>query len=379
MIAALDTAHFRFFTNTAVTTQAGLIAAINAANASGGAGNGLTDDVLIQGGGIYNTGNLSITSTSILDNVAIASITNGSLNPGDVDGNGNLDGNNDATANNGNGNGNGVVGNVTVQGGGIFNVEVLSLHTVTIAGNDAPCNVTNGNGSDNGNDNSDADSGDNNGSTNGNGVTGNVEVAGAGIYNNDQANIYEVNVNANFASCSVTNGSNNGGSDAVNTNSADGSTNGDGVVGNISVSGGGITNDSAGSATITLGSITGNTVSCGISNGNNNGSSDGDNNTGIMEGKNNGNGVVGSAEVSGGGLDNESGGYVTLTPTSPTAATTAATASARAPTPQPAKSISKSTAAPVSWRRAATVAAPGRRAAGIGAGSRTSARPESAS
>jgi hypothetical protein len=280
-----------------------------------GSGNGLTGDVLIAGGGIYNTGNLSITSTNILDNVAIASVTNGSLNPGDVDGNGNFNGSNDTTANSGNGNGNGIVGNVTVQGGGIYNVEVLSLSGGTISGNAALCTIING--SENGNNNSDGDSGDNNGNDNGNGVTGtfvtgsvdvaggNVDVAGGGIYNNDQLIAVNVNVTGNVVLCSVTNGSNNGGGDAVGTDSYDGDNNGDGVVGNILVSGGGIANDSAGSATIG-GIVTQNLVSCSISNGNFNGSGDGDNNTGNNEGKNNGNGVDGFVVISGGGLDNES-------------------------------------------------------------------------
>jgi hypothetical protein len=286
----------------------------NAAGSSGNnSGNGLTGNVLVEGGGIYNTGNMSITATSILDNVAIASVTNGSLNPGDVTGNGNFNGSNDTSANNGNGNGNGVVGNITVQGGGIYNVEVLSLHNDTISGNDALANITNGSG--NGNNNSNADTGDNNGNNNGNGVVGNIAVAGGGIYNNNQANIYVDTVSNNFASCSVTNGNNNGGGDGVNTDSHDGNFNGDAVTGSISVSGGGITNDSAGSATLTLGSITQNFVSCGISNGNNNGDGDGDSNTGTDEGKNNGNGVFGFVEVSGGGLDNESGGHVTMSST----------------------------------------------------------------
>lgn len=276
-----------------------------------GAGNGLSGNALVAGGGIYNTGNMTITSTSILDNVAISSITNGSLNPGDVDGNGNFNGSDDASDNNGNGNGNGVVGNVTVQGGGIYNVEVLTLTNVTLAGNAALCNVTNG--SNNGNNNSDGDTGDNNGNNNGNGVTGNVAVAGGGVYNNDQLTAVTINANGNVASSSVTNGSNNGGNDAVQTDSSDGSENGDGVVGSVLVSGGGIANDFAGAATISAGSsITQNLASCSISNGNNNGSGDGDNNTGTNEGRNNGNGVVGFVVVSGGGLDNESGGSVTL-------------------------------------------------------------------
>jgi hypothetical protein len=168
---------------------------------------------------------------------------------------------------------------------------VLTLYFDTIQGNDALCNITNGSG--NGNNDSDTNTGDNNGNLNGNGVTGNVAVAGGGIYNNNQATIFVDSVNSNFALCSVTNGTNNGGGDAVHTDSADGDTNGDAVVGNITVS-------------------TGNMVSCGISNGNNNGDGDGDFNTGTNEGKNNGNGVVGFVEVSGGGLDNESSGHVRL-------------------------------------------------------------------
>jgi hypothetical protein len=274
-------------------------------------GNGLTGNILVAGGGIYNTGKLSIQGGGIYDNLASATVTNGSLTPGDVAGNGNFDGNNDASNNNGNGNGNGVVGNVTVQGGGIYNVEVLSLNSVAISGNVAMCNVTNG--SDNGNNNSDSETGDNNGNNNGNGVTGNVEVAGGGIYNNGQLTTVAVNLAGNFALCSVTNGNNNGGGDAVGTNSSDGSENGDGVVGNILVSGGGITNDSAGTATVSGGStLTSNSAACNISNGNYNGSGDGDNNIGNNEGRNNGNGVVGSVEVAGGGLDNESGGRVTM-------------------------------------------------------------------
>jgi hypothetical protein len=304
-----DGAHFTLINGTGQGDNQGNSSADG--TSGNNSGNGQTGDVLVEGGGIYNTGNLTVTSSEILDNVAISSITNGSLNPGDGGGNGSFDGSNDATANSGNGNGNGVVGNVTVQGGGIYNVEVLSLSGVTISGNAAICSVTNG--SENGNNDSDSDTGDNNGNNNGNGVAGNIEVAGGGIYTNDQLTALGVNVNGNVATCSVTNGSDNGGADAVGTDSSDGDSNGDGVLGNILVSGGGIANDFAGAATVSDGSsVTQNLVSCSISNGNFDGSGDGDNNTGTDEGKNNGNGVLGFVVISGGGLDNESGGNLTV-------------------------------------------------------------------
>ena len=67
--------------------------------------------------------------------MAISSIANGSLNPDDMGGNGNYNGDNDpfGVEYDGNGNGNGLVGSVGIQGGGICNIDVaISLGSTSL-------------------------------------------------------------------------------------------------------------------------------------------------------------------------------------------------------------------------------------------------------
>ena len=276
-------------------------------------GNGLIGDVIVEGGGIYNAGSLSITSSSLVgQNSATSAVTNGSNSPPGNIGNGSSNGDTDAGSGNGNDNGNGISGNVTVEGGGVYNAGTATLANASVLGNWASSIVTNG--SHNGNNNGQGDSGDNNGDLNGNGVTGNVTVAGGGIYNFNALTANGVIVSANYAASLVANGSNNGLSNGVQTENFDGNDNGDGVDGNIIVAGGGIANGTNGNATVAYSTLSGNWVTSSITNGNNNGDGNGENNAGLgnNEGKNNGNGVVGTVSVSGGGLDIDSGGALTL-------------------------------------------------------------------
>src|SRR5262249_47301300 len=92
-------------------------------------GNAVFGDVEIDGGGIGNSGNASITSSVISLNSLSSTITNGT-------GDGNLNGNN-STGADGQGDGNGVDGNVEVIGGGLLNASgaALTLNSTTITGN----------------------------------------------------------------------------------------------------------------------------------------------------------------------------------------------------------------------------------------------------
>jgi hypothetical protein len=277
-------------------------------------GNGLIGDVVVEGGGIYNAGSLSITSNSLVGhNSATSAVTNGSNSPPGNIGNGSSNGDTDAGSSDGNDNGNGISGNVTVEGGGVYNAGDITISCASVVGNWASSTVTNG--SDNGDNNGRGDSGDNNGDLNGNGVTGNVTVAGGGIYNFNSLTANNITVSADYASSSVANGSNNGTNNGVSTESSNGDDNGNGVDGNIIVSGGGIADDTNGTATIAQGNVSGNWVASSVTNGHGNGDGDGQNNAGLglNEGRNNGNGAVGFVNVSGGGLDNESGGTLKLT------------------------------------------------------------------
>ncbi len=180
-------------------------------------------------------------------------------------------------------------------------------------GNWAGSTVTNG--SENGDSNGQGDNGTSNGDLNGNGVTGNVTVAGGGIYDFDSLTANNITVSADYASSSVANGSNNGTNNGVITENSNGDDNGNGVDGNIIVSGGGIADDANGTATIAQGNVSRNRVASSVTNGDGNGDGDGQYNAGLgsNEGRNNGNGAVGFVNVSGGGLDNENGGTLKLT------------------------------------------------------------------
>jgi len=317
-----------------------------------------------EGGGIYNSGSLTVSSTTFLKNFATSTVTNGSLSPPGNVGNGNGDGDDDGGVDNGNSDGDGVHGDVTVEGGGIYNSGDATLTADAFVGNGARSTVTNGsdngngngdssfdesgtvdgngvggdvaveggglsnvgnatlkadsfvgnwatstviNGSNNGNDNGDNDTNDGNGDFNGNGVGGDVTVAGGGIYNGNALSANAITAVANYASSTVTNGSNNGNGNGVATESDNGNDNGNGVDGSVVVSGGGIANDANSTATISHSTMSANWIGSSITNGSNNGDGNGENNAGLgnMEGKNNGNGVVGFDSISGAGINND--------------------------------------------------------------------------
>jgi hypothetical protein len=283
-------------------------------NDSGGGndnGNGAIGNIVVEGGGIYNAGTLAITHSWLSNNSATSTVINGSKTPPGNIGNGDSNGDGNSGNDEGNDNGNGVSGNITVEGGGIYNAGKTTLTNAFVVGNWASSIVTNG--SHNGDNNGVGNSGDHNGDLNGNGVTGDVTVAGGGIYNFSMLTASGMALTGNYASSRVANGSNNGDTNGVNTNNFDGNDNGNGVDGNVIASGGGIANDANGTANISYSNLSGNWVASHITNGNNNGDGDGVSNTGNNEGKNNGNGVVGHVNVSGGGVDNESGGAMTVT------------------------------------------------------------------
>ena len=121
----------------------------------------------LEGGAIYNAGTATIVASTVTGNSAAFSLTNAAGQ-----------GDNDAFSND---NGNGLIGDVVVEGGGIYNAGSLSITSSLVGHNSATSAVTNGSG--NGDNNGQGDGGDNNGDLNGNGVIGNVTVAGGGIYN----------------------------------------------------------------------------------------------------------------------------------------------------------------------------------------------------
>jgi hypothetical protein len=274
-------------------------------------GNGLIGNVTIEGAGIYNSGSLAVAFGSISGNSVATIVTNGSNSPPNNLGNGNSNGVGDSGQSNGNGNGNGIFGNVTVEGGGIYNAGPTSLGFTQIVANAASSTVTNG--SHNGDNNSQNGTGASNGDGNGNGVLGNVIVAGGGTYNFSQVAAAGVVVAGNHALSTVSNGSNNGDNNGVKTDSMDGNDNGNGVDGNITVVAGGVANDANGIAMFAAYSnLSANGVANSIINGSNNGNGDGFSNTGTIEGKSNGNGVNGQLDVGGGAINIASGGTVTV-------------------------------------------------------------------
>ncbi len=287
-----------------------------AAGSDVGLFDGLVGNVVVEGGGVYNVGSLTQNNGSISNNLASSTVTNGSLTfagnfAKNLFDNGNNDGSGDGSgiSSAGNSNGNGVVGNITVEGGGLYNAGGAILISASVSGNSAESTVTNG--SFNGDFNGDNDAGSDDGGLNGNGVVGNITVAGGGIFNAHTLTATGTRLTGNTAASSVVNGSNNGVGNGVQTFNSDGNTNGDGVVGNILIAGGAIANFD--SATLTQCTVTGNVASSTITNGSDNGVGDGDSNTGQDEGKNNGNGIAGSLEVAGAGIDNESNTSMTIT------------------------------------------------------------------
>jgi len=336
-------------------------------NSTGGGNGNMVDNGAVgadvEGGGVYNTGSLTISSSSVLNNSAIFSVINGNLTPPSNVGNGNSNGDMVTDADNGNDDGNGILNSVFVEGGGIANSGNVTLSSDTLVGNRATSTVVNGsdngngngdnassengtvdgngvvddlfvaggglynvgsatlktdsfvgnwasssvtNGSNNGNNNGDNDSDDDNGDFNGNGVLGDVTVAGGGIFSDNMLSASYIGVVANYAASTVINGSCNGNGNGVMTESDNGNENGNGVDGQLAISGGGIENADNGTMSLSHSAVSANSISNTIVNGNNNGDGDGENNAGLgnMEGKNNGNAVGGPVIISGAGIDN---------------------------------------------------------------------------
>ena len=267
------------------------------------AGDGFIGNVFVEGGGIYNTGHLFVTSSSISKNSATSTVTNGNPSPNAAIGNGDHDGSNDPSGfNDAESDGNGLNGNITVEGGGIYNAGTTTLMGGSVTGNSASSNVTNG--SDNGDTDGNASNGGD-GDDNGNGVVGNITVAGAGIYSDGiMLSATGTGLSGNFTSSTVVNGSNNGQSNGTGVEGGTGIDDGNGVVGNILVAGGAVANDANGTANLDQCNVSGNAVKSSITNGNSNGQNDGDDD-GAQPNANDGNGVTGTVEVAGGGIDNE--------------------------------------------------------------------------
>ena len=212
----------------------------------------------------------------------------------------------------GNTNGNGVVGNITVEGGGLYNAGGATLISASVSGNSAKSTVTNG--SFNGDLNGDNDRGQGDGGQNGNGVVGNITVAGGGILNGGAISATRTSLTHNIAASSVVNGSDNGEGNGVLSFNIDGDANGDGVVGDILVAGGGLANvainvlghhQSPPPEVLDQCTVTLNEATSTITNGSDDGDGNGDSNTGQDEGAHNGTGVVGTLDVGGAGIDNE--------------------------------------------------------------------------
>jgi hypothetical protein len=175
--------------------------------------------------------------------------------------------------------GNGVLGDVTVEGGGLYNPGTATLNASSVNRNVASSTVVNG--SDNGDGNGDNDNGDGNGDTNGSGVGGDTTVGGGdvtvgcgGIYNADSLSADGLIVSANSAASVVVNGSNNGINNGVVTENSNGNSNGNGVDGSIVVSGAGLVNASTGTATLTYVYVLGNRITSSITNGADSGTGD---------------------------------------------------------------------------------------------------------
>ena len=149
---------------------------LNNSDSVNGDDNGLDGNVVVAGGGFYNAGSLLQQNSSISNNVATSAVINGSLTPANDIGNGNSIGDHDSGRSDANSNCNGLLGNITVEGGGLYNASSAMLTSGSVSGNSAKSTVTNG--SHNGDFNGDNDTGSDNGGLNGNGVVGNITVAG---------------------------------------------------------------------------------------------------------------------------------------------------------------------------------------------------------
>ena len=190
----------------------------------------------MEGGGIYNAGTTTLMGGSLTGNSATSNVTNGSHNG---DSNGDNSGNFDGSSN-----GNGVNGNITVEGGGIYNAGTTTLMGGSLTGNSATSNVTNGshNGDYNGDNAGTSTEAKRDGAFNGNGVMGNIIVAGGGIFSHGKLSATSTGLSGNFAASTVVNGSSNGDGNGNGTEGGAGNDNGNGVDGSILVAGGAIAN-----------------------------------------------------------------------------------------------------------------------------------------
>jgi hypothetical protein len=134
----------------------------------------------------------------------------------------------------------------------------MTLKTDSFVGNWASSSVTNG--SNNGNNNGDNDGDDGNGDSNGNGVLGDVTVAGGGIFSDNMLSASYISVVANYAASTVTNGIGDGNVNGNNSTETDGQGDGNGVDGNLEVIGGGTANGGAGTLTLVSTMVVGNSV-----------------------------------------------------------------------------------------------------------------------
>lgn len=227
-----------------------------------------------------------------------------------------------------------------IQGAGIYNAGTTNITPSTLSGNTATFYVTldlgqgdniggndsnsnefnfvqdGYNGSSDGQGDGDSNVGKHEGKNNGNGVTGTVTVMGGGIDNEGNfgtggtVTIHSCTVSNNTASSHITNGNGNGNADG----NFDGD--GDGLASDLTVLGGAI----ASNATLNVSNcfMNLNSVTSTIQNGNNNGSNDGqgdgsNNNSGSDCGNGVGNETGALIEVAGGAVYNDNTGVATLT------------------------------------------------------------------
>ena len=116
----------------------------------------------------------------------------------------------------------------------------------------------------------------------------------------------QCNVSGNSVTSSITNGSSNGQNDGDNVGAGGEVNNGNGVTGTVDVVGGGIHDD--GEVTITAGSVSHNSATSFITNGNANGNTCGNNANNPDVLADDGDGLAGDLTVQGGGINNDHAG-----------------------------------------------------------------------
>jgi hypothetical protein len=221
--------------------------------------NNSVDVLFLQGAGIRNDGDLTVTSAAIAGNFITSTIHNGN-NDGDNNGD------NNAESNDGRANGNAVSGGVLFAGGGIANSDMMTLTKCILAANLISSSIANGNN--NGNNDGQNDGAHNNCGINcGDGVFGAVEIEGGGIDNSGTAALHSSTITGNFVGSTVTNGNGNGQNDGTGSTGADGQGDGNGVDGDVMVVGGGTANPGAGTLTLTSTTVAGNFIHSGPTTG----------------------------------------------------------------------------------------------------------------